>query len=348
MKRTKSQQKEKDARDKKVAEEQARQLEIKEAEDRKAAALAKEAAKEIEIRSEEKRKRIEAMRAKERIEEPLIYTDYETGLIWAKDGNISGEEMTWQKAQTWAATLNYAGYVNWRLPTLKEFLSFTKHGRKGLGTNGFNNVRVIEDRYWTATEVDYGSAPNVYIRENDNGGGGSPDKGFKNFAWPVHDAVTELERKAEAEQARLQIEQLRIENEKSQARLDQKMRESGLEIKDDMIIDKNSGLMWVIDINYVAPRDNTYAKLLKWADNFRYAGYSDWRIPTSQERTALSKYAPEIVSLATKKFQNRCNSGLRHRHCYDIGHGITKDCDWLVRGGDAPGWFSKAWERLGN
>jgi hypothetical protein len=354
--RTKSQQKEKAARDKKVVDEQAKQIEIKEAEDQKASALAREEAKEIEIRNEEKRKEIEAMRAKELREEPLIYTDYETGLIWAKNGNISGEKMTWQKAQTWAGTLNYAGYLNWRLPTLKEFLTFTKQGRKWLEANSLSN---IGDCYWSSTESGVHSVPSVNIWDNNSGEGEWRYKDYeynKCVAWPVHSAVTELEGKSATEQIRLQKKrdyESQIENEKL---LDKKIQEAGLEIKDGVIIDKNSGLMWLRDANIVGKM--TLNAAIEWAGDFKYAGYSDWKIPTTRELKTLSKYGPEILTHAVKNMQISCYLSTSKTGWLD--NVFNRECIYMindvigshnlnnneshnvlpVRGGEAAGWFS--------
>ena len=50
--------------------------------------------------------------------------DHTTGLIWHQSG--SDEEMNWHKAKQWVKDLNdkgYAGYSDWRLPTVEEAIS---------------------------------------------------------------------------------------------------------------------------------------------------------------------------------------------------------------------------------
>jgi hypothetical protein len=42
-------------------------------------------------------------------------TDTDTNLMWLQDFGIGGG--TWSAAATWADTLSYAGYDDWRLPT---------------------------------------------------------------------------------------------------------------------------------------------------------------------------------------------------------------------------------------
>ncbi|MBU0568419.1 DUF1566 domain-containing protein [bacterium] len=49
-------------------------------------------------------------------------TDNLTGLMWTKDANLGGT-MNWQNALTYMTTLNVGGYIDWRLPNLKELRS---------------------------------------------------------------------------------------------------------------------------------------------------------------------------------------------------------------------------------
>ena len=58
----------------------------------------------------------------------LMYTDPQTELIWAKNGNIAGKKMNWSDATKWAENLKYSGYSDWRLPTKEELVSFSKLG----------------------------------------------------------------------------------------------------------------------------------------------------------------------------------------------------------------------------
>lgn len=56
--------------------------------------------------------------------------DYNTGLMWARDGNgagcFSGGAKTWSAAVTWANDLDFAGYTDWRLPNVYELYSICK------------------------------------------------------------------------------------------------------------------------------------------------------------------------------------------------------------------------------
>ncbi len=89
-----------------------------------------------------------------------IYFDYETGLMWERNGNFSKKEMTWHEAMDWVIKLNYAGYSDWRLPTIDELKSLAKRGGKRpadwLNANGFNNVK--SSGYWSSTAITGGTS----------------------------------------------------------------------------------------------------------------------------------------------------------------------------------------------
>jgi len=57
--------------------------------------------------------------------------DHATGLIWHQSG--SGKYMKWSKAKKWLKDLNnmgYAGYHDWRLPTVEEASSLLEPNKK--------------------------------------------------------------------------------------------------------------------------------------------------------------------------------------------------------------------------
>ncbi len=56
--------------------------------------------------------------------EDSVIIDHATGLIWHQSG--SDKEMDWPEAKQWVKDLNdkgYAGYSDWRLPTVEEAIS---------------------------------------------------------------------------------------------------------------------------------------------------------------------------------------------------------------------------------
>ncbi len=60
-----------------------------------------------------------------------VIIDRATGLMWHKGG--SGRRFTWVDAKGWIESLNgegYAGYQDWRMPTLEEAVSLLEPSKK--------------------------------------------------------------------------------------------------------------------------------------------------------------------------------------------------------------------------
>ena len=85
----------------------------------------------------------------------LVYFDIETNLMW-QDEKYSSEEQgayfrkqsfgkvgTWSHANIYCKTLEYAGYNDWRLPSLDELLKIYEH------KTGFRYSEAVD--FWTAT-----------------------------------------------------------------------------------------------------------------------------------------------------------------------------------------------------
>jgi hypothetical protein len=63
-----------------------------------------------------------------------VVIDHATGLMWHQSG--SSDYMMWNNANNWIGSLNYrgyAGYKDWRLPTLEEAVSLLEFSRKNGG-----------------------------------------------------------------------------------------------------------------------------------------------------------------------------------------------------------------------
>ncbi len=85
--------------------------------------------------------------------------DGKSGLIWAKA--ISEESMPWEKAFSYAKRLNkerYAGYNDWRVPSLADFKSLTEEDFRSAGYSNMNHwltqlgfTSLQAPWYWSAT-----------------------------------------------------------------------------------------------------------------------------------------------------------------------------------------------------
>lgn len=82
-----------------------------------------------------------------------VVTDTSTGLMWTRNGNIAGKQMTRLAAMSWLKNLSYGGYNDWRLPTKEEFYPFAMRGgdraAESFNANGFNNVQ--SSYYWSSS-----------------------------------------------------------------------------------------------------------------------------------------------------------------------------------------------------
>jgi len=79
--------------------------------------------------------------------------DTVTGLMWAKNANISGKQMNWNEATEWAKGLDLGGYRNWRLPSKEELEQLAKSAGDNkpaeyFNSIGFDNVQA-NDGYWS-------------------------------------------------------------------------------------------------------------------------------------------------------------------------------------------------------
>lgn len=75
--------------------------------------------------------------------------DTETRLMW-QQATAPGA-YTWEHALSYCKSLNFAGYSDWRLPTLKELFSIVDYSRlnPAINTNYFPDT--VSDSYWSST-----------------------------------------------------------------------------------------------------------------------------------------------------------------------------------------------------
>ncbi|HEY4613573.1 MAG TPA: DUF1566 domain-containing protein, partial [Bacteroidota bacterium] len=89
-------------------------------------------------------------------------TDSATGLMWMKNDNGTG--ILWENALSYAESLTYAGYTDWRLPNAKDLQSIIDYTRSPAITNSaaidtiFNSTQISNEAgntdypfYWTST-----------------------------------------------------------------------------------------------------------------------------------------------------------------------------------------------------
>ncbi len=83
-----------------------------------------------------------------------VVIDRATGLMWARDctaaGGDSGSTEQWRVHLAYANALDFAGFTDWRMPNILEFISIVDFSLGGTGWYGVF-LNTIAARYWTST-----------------------------------------------------------------------------------------------------------------------------------------------------------------------------------------------------
>jgi hypothetical protein len=78
--------------------------------------------------------------------------DRQTGLMWQDSSESKSIKRDWERAKVYCADLVFAGFSDWRLPSIKELQSIvdvTKY--KPAIIEGFKNI--TSDHYWSSTRT---------------------------------------------------------------------------------------------------------------------------------------------------------------------------------------------------
>jgi len=112
-------------------------------------------------------------------------TDNLTGLMWPKNGNLTGGKKTWNDAIDYANNLALCGHSDWRLPNRKELFSLIDHGnhKPALPSeHPFTNVQ--SNYYWSSTN-NTGYTDFAWIVDMWDGYMGNYNKSYNYYVWPV-------------------------------------------------------------------------------------------------------------------------------------------------------------------
>jgi PKD repeat protein len=202
-----------------------------------------------------------------------MVSDNNTRLIWAvKTDDESHNDMdniyTWQNAQdVFIAGLNaadFGGYSDWRLPTVMELSTIIDAGNYYPAINEQYFIRTVGyGVYWTATEFINNTA-DAWAVALSSGDCDNHQKDENLYAYAVRGAQFHTGRF--------------IDN------------------GDGTVTDTATGLMW----QQFSGMERSWKAALSYCENFRLAGYADWRLPNKNELQSLvdySKYSPAIDTL---------------------------------------------------
>ena len=234
-------------------------------------------------------------------------TDNVSGLMWQKTSDRTGDgvinyydKLTYAGALAAVSSCNTGGYVDWRLPTIKELYSLimyygaepnptaTSQGTAvpyinthyfGFGYGDLNasdhgataNERLIDAQYATSS---------IYVSTTMNG---QPTMFGVNFA------DGRIKGYPSGNQKKYYVLYCRSNT----AYGTNSFTNNG----DGTITDNATGLMWMQNDNGSGV---LWENALSYAENFSYAGYSDWRLPDAKELQSIIDYSrsPETTHSA--------------------------------------------------
>ena len=195
--------------------------------------------------------------------------DEVTGLRWIVD--ISGQ-LSWEEAKNLCEDLDYGGFEDWRLPTMKEIFSIA-----------------VGDTWGHAVREFY--FPGFYY-----GGGGvwasQKISADKELTWSFYLENADMYEITNPEEREFYLLCVRgDEYGKVSAENYTVVEQNG----DEMIKDSSTDLFWQKGSVQV----ETWKEALAYCENSNYAGYSDWRLPNRNELLSLVDYSKAVFSEPT-------------------------------------------------
>jgi hypothetical protein len=82
----------------------------------------------------------------------IDWSTYESNTVLGYYRGSIATGRTWDDALTWAAGLNIAGYTNWRLTNIKEFLNLANYAFGG-SVFIYAPINLVTNSFWTSTTV---------------------------------------------------------------------------------------------------------------------------------------------------------------------------------------------------
>jgi len=256
-------------------------------------------------------------------------TDNLTGLMWSKDGNLPGGQVTWPGALNYVTnTVNsgtgLCGYTDWRLPNAREMESLLNVGEANSATwlngQGFENVQsggvTVIGAYWSSTTgAQYTNrAESVYV-----GGsvGSFTFKTDKLYMWPVRTSgnagAVQLPKTGQTYMYSVRDD--------GDLEIGVVWPDPRFTVNGDCVVDNLTGLVWTKDANLMMTRNPEFDNdgvsgngAVTWwhaldymalLNTTGYCGYSDWRLPNRRELWSLVDYSKKSPSLpASHPFTN--------------------------------------------
>ncbi|MCP4179772.1 MAG: DUF1566 domain-containing protein [bacterium] len=217
-------------------------------------------------------------------------TDLNTGLMWSKA--VNKNKVSLIEAENIAKKMTLGNYNDWRVPNIKElyslidFSGYTGFSGRQLYNNAPSNAipyintdyfdfaygntnsgeRYIDAQWLTKTKYvskTMGGADTLF-------GVNFADGRIKGYGY---------QRRGRRSEKKFYVRYVRGNKSYS--------KNNFVNSKNGTITDKATGLMWMQNDS---GKSMNWQKALKYANNLKYAGYSDWRLPNAKELQSIVDY----------------------------------------------------------
>jgi hypothetical protein len=221
-------------------------------------------------------------------------TDNLTGLMWPRNGNLTGGPTNWNDAVDYG-NLILCGHSDWRLPNVNELESLLDSSQTNPALPpGHPFINVQPSGYWSSTTGAFDTTYAWFV----NMGYASVDSSNKADStlnvWPVRvgqaGAVAQVWKTGQTALYR--------SRDDGDLKKGASWPSPRFVVSGDCVTDNLTGLMWSKDAN-PAGLPITWQQSLDYANSLTLCGRSDWRLPNRKELLSLidrSRYSPALTT----------------------------------------------------
>ncbi len=194
-------------------------------------------------------------------------SDNNTGLMWQKEDDSTPRN--WARARKHCTDLSVAGYVDWRLPNIRELRSIVNYGNYGPAIDAAYFTDTDSSNYWSSTTY----------------------AGSKTHAWTVFFSSGHVNVRGKSDNSYVRC--VRGSNESDISSSDFS------EIGDGTVVHQASGLTWQRE------DDNTtrsWEDALSYCEGSSLGGHYDWRLPNIAELQTIVDYGSFRPAINQKYF----------------------------------------------
>lgn len=231
-------------------------------------------------------------------------TDLNTGLTWQQEPDYT--RMTFDEAKEYSENLKLGDYDDWRVPTIKELYSLANfdgeliprgNSQPYIDTDYFDfqyDHLLFAGQYWSSTVYNKGGVQNYEEHGSIQGAFGfnfadGHIKSYETGYWFDGSTISRADN--------IMLPGCYVRAVRGSTTLyDMQYTDNG----DKTVTDNSTSLMW-------AQNDSgegmDWVEALKYANESKLAGYSDWRLPNSKELQSLVDYEKtEFPAIDTNYF----------------------------------------------